>query len=444
MKFIGRIEELNALQKKYQSQSKELIIIYGRRRLGKTFLIKESLKSNTNSMYFLLNEESVELNVKRFSKELSQTLNNPVLSAIEATSFIEYFKLIHKTLPKNFIITFDEFSYLVEKNKSIISQFQIIYDEYFNDNLLKLVLCGSSRKIMSDLLSYQSALYGRRTLSIQLQEFSICESIEFLKEIKDLETIFKFYNLFGGVPYYLEKINQKLTFEENIKELYFSPTSFFKDEISFLLKSEFKEISNYYSIMKSISLGKNTLKEIHEKTLLDKSLLSKYITVLENLGFITSKKSFFDKENSKKSMYQNLDPFVNSWFAIFEEFKSNLENINVQHHLLKNVIPQIMGKLFEITCEKILFKNYMELKPYYRKGVEIDFIGKIDNKKLDVIECKFKKNVEEEKIRKQIEEKIQVLPTQFTYNCIVVSIDGTIGLKELVKSAKTKKILSEI
>lgn len=444
MNFIGRKEELLALKEKYKSKTKELIIIYGRRRLGKTFLIKESLKKNNSSLYFLLNEESIELNVLRFSQELSEVLKNPLFSSVKATSFLEYFKLIHNQLPNNFVIALDEFSYLVDKDRSIISQFQVIYDEYCNTNALKLILCGSSRKIMSDLLSYQSALYGRRTLSIQLKEFSINETTEFLKRITCLKTIFKYYNLFGGVPYYLEKINQEESFEYNITKLYFNSTSFFKDEIIFLLKSEFKEISNYYSIMKSISKGKNTLKEIHEKTFLDKSLISKYISVLGNLGFISPKKSFLDKENSKKSMYQNLDPFVNSWFAIFEEYKSNLESTKVQDQLLNTIIPQVMGKLFEISCEKILSNCYLELKPYYRGGVEIDFIGKVDKNILDVIECKFKENVNEVEILKALEQKVQVLPQEFICNFIVISINGTIGLKELVKISKEKKVLSEI
>jgi uncharacterized protein len=399
MVFIGREKELKELSERYNSNKGEFIIIYGRRRLGKTSLIKHSLPKN--SIYFLLTQEKSLINLESFKQTMGNL--NPLFSKINANSWEEYFRLID--LPENLVIAIDEFPYLVSQDNSILSQFQKIYDEYLKPKKIKLILCGSSMSIMNKLQDYKSPLYGRRTYSIKLEPFNLNETSKLLKYSK-INSL-KAHMVLGGVPYYLEQfidIDENLFFEKLI-----SDKGIFVDEPQFLLREEFKETGNYFAILKAISQGKITFSEISDATLIEKGSLSKYLQNLEQLNYIENYKSFFSKQNSKKTRYILKDNFLIFWFKVIYK---NLLKQNYD-------INQVLGKLFEIEVRRIYSKNFSEVGTYFDKDIEIDILAKKDNEIL-CIECKLSKNKSN---LLKLKEKIKFLPEKFIYKPIVITLD---------------------
>ncbi len=434
-KFVGREKELKFLKEKYSSEKSEFIIIYGRRRLGKTKLLQESIKNNKNSLYFLLTKETPEINLIRFKDILSKVLNNSLLNDIIANSWEEYFSKIKDLLPEDFTIIFDEIPYLFSQNKSIISQFQKIYDEYLLNKKINLILCGSSISIMDEISSYSSPLYGRRTGKINLKAFNIIETKSYLSKIKNLEEIFKYQLIFGGIPYYLKQINQDLSFEDNISNLFLSDLSIFDDEVSFLLKEEFREVRNYISILRSISKGYNTLTRIAENSLIERSTLSKYLISLEKLDLISQNISFFDKENSKKTIYKINDNFIFIWFSIFEKQKQYIINDLTKKNIISQLIPQNLGYLFEKECKIILSNRYFKIGSFFNKeGVEVDLVCENEDKSLDVYECKFKKGINEKEEIYKLEKKLSSFPSFVKINKVsLISIDRGITIEDIIK-----------
>lgn len=399
MAFIGREKELKELKERYNSNKSEFIIVYGRRRLGKTSLIKHSLPKK--SVYFLLTQEKSLINLESFKQTMSNI--NPLFEKIKANSWVEYFKLID--LPEKLTIVFDEFPYLVSQDKSILSQFQKIYDEYLKPKKIKLILCGSSMSIMNQLQEYKSPLYGRRTCSIKLEPFNLIETSKLLKYSK-INSL-KAHLALGGVPYYIEQfidIDEKNFFNKLI-----SDKGIFVDEPQFLLREDFKETGNYFAILKAISQGKITFNEISDYTLIEKGSLSKYLQNLEKLNYIENYRSFFSKQNSKKTRYILKDNFLIFWFKII--YKNLLKQ--------KYDINQVLGKLFESEVKKIYSKHYSEVGTYFDKNIEIDVLAKKE-KEILCIECKLSKNTND---LFKLKEKIKYLPHKFNYIPLIISLE---------------------
>ena len=168
LKFINRKEELGFLRKRYKQSNYELIVIYGRRRVGKTELIKHFIQDHP-SLYFLCDKGGTAKNISRFKERIAQLLDEPV---IQSEDLEEIFSYLAKK--KRIIFVFDEFSYLVDRDKSIPSVFQRVVDEVCRKHNLFVILCGSSMSMMEKgVLSYKSPLYGRKTAHIKLQPISL-------------------------------------------------------------------------------------------------------------------------------------------------------------------------------------------------------------------------------------------------------------------------------
>ncbi len=412
MTFIGRKKELAIVKDVLSSKKAELLILYGRRRLGKSTLLKKSIE-NTNALYFQFFEEPSLKNLDYFKKTLANFYNNDLFQRAKSDSWFEYFFQIKDLLPIGFIFIFDEFSYLIAQDSAIPSHFQRIYDEVIKPKKGKLILCGSSSSLMSDLLEYKAPLYGRRTVSIHLEELSLSEVQEFLHKIKDKKELLQYYATFGGVPYYLEQINQDISYETNFSRFFFEQRSFFHDEVKFLLKEEVREIRNYFVLLQAIGAGKTKLNELVDISGIEKSSTSKYLFTLEQIGVIKQIKSFFDKKNSKNRRYIIQDFFLSFWFEIFGTEMRNLSDTKIQKIILKQKLPRYFGFAFEKICIVTLKKRYEEIGSYFR-GVEIDILAKSGNG-IDVFECKFSESIESTELEK-LKEKIQILPKQYSYS----------------------------
>ena len=200
--FVNRVNELELLNKEFKESSFRFSIVYGRRRVGKTTLIKEYIK-NKPSIYFLVTLESENILLQRFKEIIAEFFSDDFLKNIEIKDFLQLFKYVaSKNYDKKLIIIIDEFQYLSKINSSIPSIFQLIVDEVIKECNIHLILCGSIISMMYEqTLSYNSPLYGRRTSSIKLEPIEFAYLKEFFPK-KSQNELIELYSVLGGVPKY--------------------------------------------------------------------------------------------------------------------------------------------------------------------------------------------------------------------------------------------------
>jgi AAA+ ATPase superfamily predicted ATPase len=281
-KFINRKDELNFLQSRYTTESPEFIVIYGRRRVGKTELILKFME-NKKGLYYLASKEGDRSNIKDFSYRISRIIDDENFKKIEFPDWITIFeslfrhkRFIEQATTEKIVIVIDEFPYLVHSNRAISSVFQKIWELNMKNENVMLILSGSSVSVMeSEVLGYKSPLYGRRTGQWQVQPLDLKYLNDFLPYSK--KDLMMTWFIVGGVPEYLLKFDAKLTLWDNVQNNVIKKGTYLSEEIEYLLNEEFKEPKNYKLIFKAIALGYNRLGEICNYTGLDKSMVSKYL-----------------------------------------------------------------------------------------------------------------------------------------------------------------------
>ena len=218
--FIGRHKELSILNKHYQTDTFQCIVMYGRRRIGKTSVIKEFIKDK-DAVYFTGIEGNEKQNLENFSKAIWEQTENiygtaPVYDSYQ--SALEF--IFEKAQDKRLILCIDEYPYIAKASKSLASTLQFLIDKYKDTSKLYIILCGSSMSYMEEnVLSYKAPLYGRRTAQLQINPLNFFESTAYTKNFSNEDKALA-YGIAGGTPQYLLQINDKLSLEENIKNIF--------------------------------------------------------------------------------------------------------------------------------------------------------------------------------------------------------------------------------
>ena len=227
--FIGRDEELAALERLYKSDKFEFVVIYGRRRVGKTALINHFV-NDKKSIYFMGIESNEKQNLENLSKsiiEFSSGMQTETYFASYQVALEYTFNLAKK---ERVILTIDEYPYIARASKSLASTLQMLIDKYKDTSKLMLILCGSSMSYMEDhVLAYKAPLYGRRTAQMKIMPFDFEECCTYLSGLSDEDKAYV-YGIVGGTPQYLLQMSDKLSVEDNIKNTYLNPMSFLYEE----------------------------------------------------------------------------------------------------------------------------------------------------------------------------------------------------------------------
>lgn len=459
-KFIDRKKELEFLNKEYQKKESSLVILYGRRRIGKTSLIKEFGK-NKDIIYFLATEESEKQNIEAFQKLVAENLKNTLLLSMQVKDWEILFKQIAENNTKNKkVIVIDEFQYLGKINVAFPSIFQKIWDEILKDKNIMVILCGSLINMMeSQALNYNSPLYGRRTGQIKLKQIPFENYKEFFNyKITEKELIEK-YALTGGVPKYIESFKEKKDIYEEIKENIMNKQSYLYEEPLFLLRNEVLEVGSYFSIIKSIAAGNRKLGNIASNLSVSPTSLSKYLQTLINLDIIEREVPVTESnpEKSKKGQYKIKDNFIAFWFQFIYPNKAFLEiekdNI-VLNKIKENFIDNHVAYVYEEVCKEKMWNlnasgklgiTFDKLGRWWNNQEEIDLIGINQENGKDIIfgECKFYTNkLMDSKIYYKLKEKAKLVEwnkENRKEKYILFSANGY--TEELKKLAKTKEDL---
>lgn len=402
MQFINRETELKDLNERWKKETSEFFVIYGRRRVGKTELIKQFIKDKP-SVYFMADKRSQKEQLLELGRLLGSFFKDDLLVKNGFNEWLEVFQYLKRNIKERFVFVVDEYPYLVEGDNSISSIFQKGWDEYLKNSDVFLILSGSSISMMeSEALSYKSPLFGRRTGQSLIKSLNFKQAHQFFKQ-KSFEDFLSIYAILGGMPAYLLGFNKDCSLEENVKKNIFSRTSFLYNETEFILKEEFREPKNYLSILKALSFSKTKFGEIGEYAGLSKNMLTKYIDTLINLKLIEKEVAItYDNiQKSKKGIYKISDNFLRFWFRYVFPYKSDfeIEHYNEALRKFKDTFKEVESLVYEGVCTELLsdFRdkifNFERIGRWWDSGEEIDIVGlNNDSKQIIFGECKWSKN----------------------------------------------------
>jgi hypothetical protein len=410
--FKNRELELKFLKEKYSSNSAQLIILWGRRRVGKTELIKKFIQKKFG-VYILCTRDTLQENIKEVKRKFHELTGKEYFLKVDTNSFFDLFKyLFDEIKDRKVVIIFDEFPYLIELNRGIVSIFQKAWDELLKKKKVFLVLCGSSIGMMeTEVLGYKSPLYGRRTGEWKVEPFKFKDIKKSFKKFS-MEKLVKTWSVFGGTPFYLNQIDPHLSIEENIRTKILKKGEILYNEPRILLKEEFREPRTYNLILKYLSLGYNSQGELSSVTGIEKGNLSKYLSVLEETQLI---RYVLPLGKRKRGIYVISDPFFNFWFRFVYPNISDLE-IGLIDEVFSKISTQIdsyYGEMFErLIIELIKSKeiplpfSFTQVRRWWYKDKEIDIIVLNENtKQILFAECKWRNSVNAKKILQELKEK---------------------------------------
>lgn len=423
MKFIGRKREMEKLESEY-SRDSSFVVIYGRRRVGKTTLIKEFLKDKT-AFYFLATEEIESQSMKRLAGVVARTTKNRLLQNATFTDWLDLFQVIADYEPeKKKVFVIDEFPYLVKTNSAFPSILQNAWDEVLKDKKVMLILSGSLIGMMQKhALSYDSPLYGRRTSQMRLAPllFTDIYAVQSLSFTESVEQ----YAVTGGVPKYLEFFEDGRELTEQIKDAVLSKNGFLYEEPFFLLKSESMTAVNYFSIIKAIADGNHKIGKIAGVLGIESSKLTPYLSTLSDLGFVEKRTPVTEKnpEKSRKGLYFIADNYIRFWFKYVYPYKGELELDNMQivlEEMKKDFETKFVAFAYEDICKDIFAnlckRGVIDFVPSrigaywlndYTGDTEIDVMA-VDNqnKRIFAGECNYHRNPVDASVYYALKEKV--------------------------------------
>lgn len=403
--FIGRDKELSELERRYKSDKFEFVVIYGRRRVGKTALINHFI-DDKKSIYFMGVESNEKQNLENLSKsifEFSSGIQTETYFASYQAALEYAFMLAEK---ERVVLAIDEYPYVARASKSLASTLQMLIDKYKDTSKLMLILCGSSMSYMEDhVLAYKAPLYGRRTAQMKIMPFDFEECCSCLNALSDEEKAL-IYGIVGGTPQYLLQMSDKLSVEENIKNTYLNPMSFLYEEPVNLLKQEVREPAIYNAIITAIATGYSRMSEISSKVGESTTVCSGYIKNLINLGIIKRETPYGEKA-SRKSIYSIEDNMFYFWYRFVPDNNSLIVRgaTDLVYKRIEAQFSDYMGRVFEEICKQYLWKQLLTGKmpvefvslgrwwgndPRKKIQTEIDIMGAQDSNSAIFAECKWR------------------------------------------------------
>ena len=452
-KFVDREEEMMTLQSEYERPGSSLVILYGRRRVGKTALISEFIKGK-NALFFLASEESEAQNRTAFKEKAADFTGNELLRQFDAKSWDILFQTIMQTpFQEKPIIVIDEFQYIGKSNPAFPSIFQRIWEEQLKDRSVMVILCGSLISMMeSQTLSYSSPLYGRRTAQIRLKQIPFRYYHEFFPDKSPRELV-EYYSVTGGVPKYIEFFSESNDIYHAIQKNILNRSGYLYDEPHFLLQQEVSEIGNYFSVIRAIAAGNSKLSAISTVLEVKSTSLTKYLKTLIDLDILEREVPVTEEnpEKSKKGLYKIKDNYLRFWFAFIYPNMSFIESGNsaiVLDKIRKSMVSGHTAFVYEDVCREQMWKlnangawpfHFSKLGRWWDSRNEID-IAAIDPDGSNLIlgECKFWQEPVGSNILYALEQKAAAVEwrkdRRHTWLILFRAAGFTDELKEIAKS----------
>lgn len=407
--FYGRKIERKKLCTMFQTDGQMISLIYGRRRIGKSELIKQVLKeTEIKSIYYECKQTTEQNNVDSLAELISELFEFPK-PAFENMEVLLQF-LFQKAEKEQLILVLDEYPYLRENSKGLDSILQSVIDHYKDTSNMKLIVCGSYVDTMKALLEKQNPLYGRIDLTLNLKPMDYYESALFYSEFSDEDKV-RLFSVFGGIPYYNRLIDSGKSVRDNIIDLIASPGARLENEVSMYLNSEISKITNANEVFEALAKGFSRYKDI-----LDQSNVSSgpaLIDILDKLmrmDVVAKEAPINDENNKKKSGY-----FISDNLSLFyyKYIFRNMSRLNIMdpdvfydRYISDDFETKYVPKSFERICKQYLIRKnrkglmdeiFEKIGKYYyddpaeKKNGEFDIVTQ-DDRGYIFYEAKFRKD----------------------------------------------------
>lgn len=415
--FVDRELEIRTLEKEYAKKESALVVVYGRRRVGKTTLLSEFIKGK-KALYFLATQEAEALNRSAFREKAAAFTGNDLLAEISVDKWDTIFKaIVSRNWEEKPILIIDEFQYLGKANPAFPSVFQRVWDELLMQSGVMVILCGSLISMMvTQTLSYNSPLYGRRTAQIRLKQIPFRYYREFCPGLSRKEQIER-YAVTGGVPKYIESFSDCTDIFAGIEENILNRTGYLYEEPHFLLQQEVTEVGGYFSVLRAIAFGRSKLSEIASfmetkstdltrtlKTLIELDLVRREVPVTEE-----------NPEKSKKGLYRITDYYIRFWFTMIYPNQGDIEQGNtayVLEKIKKSLVRSHTAFVYEDICREELAArkdlpcHFPKIGRYWDKNTEIDIVAVNDEESVILFgECKYWSGCVDVDVFYQLQEK---------------------------------------
>lgn len=446
--FIGRERELNSLNKLYVSGKFEFVVIYGRRRVGKTALINQFIR-NKKAIYFM----GVESNARQNLENLSRNILEYSAKGQEGSVFLSFQTALEHVFQlakeERLVLAIDEYPYLARSSRSLASTLQFLIDRYKDESRLMLILCGSSMSYMEDhVLAYKAPLYGRRTAQMKIQPFDFADTCRYFENFSGEDKAL-IYGIVGGTPQYLLQMDDRLSVEDNIKNTFLNPTSSLFEEPENLLKQEVREPALYNAIITAIATGSSRMAEISTKVGENTSVCASYLKNLIALGLVRRESPYGEKA-SRKSIYSIDDNMFRFWYRFIPEYSSVIARgaADMAYRRMEPHLSDYMGNVFEEICKQYLWKLLLDGKspvefkelgrwwgtdPSAHSQAEIDIMGDQDKDTALFGECKWTN----EKVDAGVLEKLAGRSKLFHYHKVYLYLFAKSGFtKGCIDKAK--------
>ncbi|MCM1084119.1 MAG: ATP-binding protein [Clostridium sp.] len=456
--FYCRNDEMCKLNKRYHEGNFECVVIYGRRRVGKTTIINEFCKEKPTVFFSALLEGTANDNLKTLSRAIYAYKEPEATEAPTYGSFDSALDNITRLASKERIIfVIDEYPYLAKSYPSISSKLQHLIDHTWKDSKLFLILCGSSMSFMENqVLGYQSPLYGRRTGQFKIEPLNFKETAVFNPNLDNVTNAFV-YGVTGGIPHYINKLNVQGDFRNALIDNFFERSAYLFEEPANLLKQELRELAVYNSIITAIAEGASRMNEICTRSGIESGPCSKYLNVLINLGILKKEVPMTEKLG-KKTIYSIADPFFRFWYRFVPNNMTSIASGKMEKIYDRAVqahLNDYMGLVFEKMCSDYLLYyadesdfRLIDIGQWWgtdsveKKQVQIDLVGSTEDKNEYLIgSCKFRNEAigidEFERLKKYA----SVFGKGTKYHYYVFSKGGfTQGLKAAADKGEVKLI----
>lgn len=423
--FVGRERELAALERAWEAGGFGLFVIYGRRRVGKSALVRRFAEGK-RALLFTAKRQSDKNNLRDFSRAVwaFAGLDGSSMPAFDSWSSVLAY-VAGLSQGERMILAFDELPYAAEQNPALLSDLQVFADEQKERSQLLVLLCGSSQGFMeSKVLGEKSPIYGRRTGQIRLRPFDYLDAAKMLGGMGPQDQ-FAYYACLGGVPYYLERVDARSSFEENIERLYFDPAGVLFSEPSMLLREELRDISIYNSVIAAVAGGRTRLSEISDAAGVARTSLPSYLASLSELGIVHKRMPYGSPQSGRRGIYVIGDPLYGFWYRFvaryIDEIESGAGRPALESALRPGVFETYLGGRFETVCVEWLMRQvaagalpfaakkvgrWWGTDPARRCETDIDVLAADpDEKRLLIGECKYRTEFDETGVLSGLREK---------------------------------------
>ncbi len=417
--LIDREQELEGLEHRWRSGQAELVIVYGRRRVGKTELLLNFAQEKP-ALYFLAAQVTEAEHLRQFSEQLRATFDDPLLERLTLNNWESALTYLAQRAQRDrLLVVLDEFPYLCEAQPALPSLLQRFWDLEGQHSRLSLVLCGSQVSFMErQLLAQRAPLYGRRTAQLHLQPLGFRDAARFFPQNSARQQVIA-YGLLGGMPAYLRRFDSRRSLQENLLQEVLSVQGFLYEEPHFLLRMELRDPKTYMALLGAIASGCTRLHEIAQRAGLTASTASKYLDVLRGLGLVMHEVSPLERapQRSKKGRYRVADPYLQFWFHFIQPHLSLIEAGSGALVYEKFIAPRLdahLDGIFEEICRDFVrrYGEEFDLPPVRRVGrhwgqdFDLDVVVEHVDGSLSFGECKWTRRPVGERIVRQLHERV--------------------------------------